>query len=289
MRLVQFASITKKMALAAVGLFLLLFLPVHLGINLCILREDQGEWYRIASHFMGTNYIVKVFEVVLMATILLHIVIALLLTLENLRARPVRYKVVTKSKTHFMSKYMILTGGFIAVFLVIHFINFYFVKLDIVEGKYSAKLEQIDQHFQAKAKLMQNGELKEDEQTKLVAQYQALSNISPDKVDAKGKNLINLSKEEVIQYCGEDFKHVEPDFYVMSKDFFKNKYYSLLYLLSFIVLGLHLMHAINSLAQTFGLSHTKYNNAIEIFAIAYSIIIPLGFAIIPIAIMFFGY
>lgn len=287
MRLVQFASITKKMALAAVGLFLLLFLPVHLGINLCILRDDGGEWYRIASHFMGTNYIVKVFEVVLIATVLLHIIIAIIITIENLIARPVRYKVALKSKTHFMSRYMIFTGGFVGVFLIIHFINFYFVKLDLIDGRYTAQLEKVDQSFQKKAKKM--AEMSEEEQGVLIAQYQALSEISPDKIDIKGKNLINLSKEEVITYCGEDFKHAEPDFYIMSKDLFKNKYYSLLYLFSFVILGLHLMHAINSLAQTFGLSHKKYNNAIEAVAIVYAIIIPLGFAIIPIAVMYFGY
>ena len=127
MQIVKLTSITKKLAMGALGAFLLIFLPAHMGMNLCIIRSDGGEWYRNVCHFMGTNYIVKIFEVVLMATILLHIVIALLLTLENWKARPVRYKVVTKSKTHFMSKYMIWTGGIIAVFLVIHFINFYFV------------------------------------------------------------------------------------------------------------------------------------------------------------------
>jgi hypothetical protein len=43
MKLIQFASITKKIALASFGLFLLLFLPVHLGINLCLLREEDGD------------------------------------------------------------------------------------------------------------------------------------------------------------------------------------------------------------------------------------------------------
>ena len=108
MKLVKLASITKKMTLAAVGAFLLIFLPMHMGLNLCIIRDDGGEWYRNVCHFMGTNWIVKVFEVILLATVLIHVIVAILLTIENLRARgSVRYAVPSKTKTHFDSKYII--------------------------------------------------------------------------------------------------------------------------------------------------------------------------------------
>jgi len=286
MKLIQFASITKKMALAAFGIFLVVFLPVHMGINLCILRDDGGEWYRNACHFMGTNYIVKVFEIVLMACIVLHIIIAIILTIENWLARPVRYKVSSKTKTHTMSRYMIWTGGLIACFIILHFINFYFVKYNIVEGKYCANIDQVDKHFQQKALKLQSGELNEKDQAKLMAQYQAISQIAPSKMDKSQKTLVNLSKEDVKTYCGEDFKEAEPDFYTMCRELFANRLYSLIYLLVFIVMGFHLVHAINSLAQTFGLNHKKYNSTIEWIAIGYAIIIPAGFAIIPLWVMF---
>ena len=93
MSLVKFASITKKMTIAAVGAFLLVFLPMHMGLNLCILREDGGEWYRNVCHFMGTNWIVKIMEVVLMLSVLVHVVVAILLTVENKKARPIGYAV----------------------------------------------------------------------------------------------------------------------------------------------------------------------------------------------------
>lgn len=286
MKLIQFASITKKMALAAFGIFLVVFLPVHMGINLCILRDDGGEWYRNACHFMGTNYIVKVFEIVLMACIVLHIIIAIILTIENWLARPVRYKVSSKTKTHTMSRYMIWTGGLIACFIILHFINFYFVKYNIVEGKYCANIDQVDKHFQQKALKLQSGELNEKDQAKLMAQYQAISQIAPSKMDKSQKTFVNLSKEDVKTYCGEDFKEAEPDFYTMCRELFANRLYSLIYLLVFIVMGFHLVHAINSLAQTFGLNHKKYNSTIEWIAIGYAIIIPAGFAIIPLWVMF---
>jgi hypothetical protein len=71
MQIVKLTSITKKLAMGALGAFLLIFLPAHMGMNLCIIRSDGGEWYRNVCHFMGTNYIVKIFEVVLLAIIII--------------------------------------------------------------------------------------------------------------------------------------------------------------------------------------------------------------------------
>ena len=48
--------------MACAGLFLIVFLLVHLGINLCLLRSDP-TWFNDASHFMGANYVVKVLEI----------------------------------------------------------------------------------------------------------------------------------------------------------------------------------------------------------------------------------
>jgi len=115
--------------MAFLGIFLMIFLVVHLGINLCLLRSDGGAWFTAAAHFMGTNYVIKVFEVILMGGFVFHILIGIILQIQNWMARPVRYKVINKTYTPFMSKYMIYTGGIVLVFLIIHFMNFYFIKL----------------------------------------------------------------------------------------------------------------------------------------------------------------
>ncbi len=130
----RFSSITKKIWMAFLGLFLMIFLVVHLGINLCLLRDDGGAWFTAAAHFMGTNYIVKVFEIGLFAGFILHILLGIILQVQNWMARPVRYMVSNKTETPFLSKYMIYTGGIVLVFLVIHFINFYFIKLGWVSN-----------------------------------------------------------------------------------------------------------------------------------------------------------
>jgi succinate dehydrogenase / fumarate reductase, cytochrome b subunit len=128
----KFSSITKKIFMAAAGLFLAIFLLVHLGINLTLLRDDDGAWFKAASTFMSTNYIIKIFEIVLFGGFLLHILIGIILTLQNWSARPVGYYKANRSETSFFSKYMIWTGLVILIFLAIHFMNFYFVKLGLV-------------------------------------------------------------------------------------------------------------------------------------------------------------
>ncbi|MCX6246126.1 MAG: succinate dehydrogenase cytochrome b subunit [Bacteroidetes bacterium] len=125
----HFSSITKKIWMAGLGLFLMTFLLVHLSINLCLLRNDGGEWFRTAAHFMGTNYIIKGFEIVLFGGFIFHVLLGIILQLKNWLSRPVRYRVTNKTPTPFLSKYMIYTGAVVLIFLVIHMFNFFFIKM----------------------------------------------------------------------------------------------------------------------------------------------------------------
>src|ERR1035437_10191111 len=124
------------------GLFLCTFLVVHLAINLLLLRNDGGEAFKIGVEFMTTNPVVKIMEYVLFGGFLIHIIWGTILQMENWMARPKRYAVTNYSQTSFFSKYMIHTGAIIFVFLVIHLMNFYAVKLGLVavpagvEGKH---------------------------------------------------------------------------------------------------------------------------------------------------------
>lgn len=128
-----FSSITKKIIMGVFGLFLALFLLVHLTINLMLLAGDDGEMFKTASHFMTTNILVKIFEYVLFGGFIIHILIGLILTIKNWISRPVRYHVVNKSHTEFFSKYMIYTGAIIFVFLMLHFMHFFFIKVGLVQ------------------------------------------------------------------------------------------------------------------------------------------------------------
>ncbi len=119
------SSIGKKLMMALAGLFLAVFLLVHLGINLCIILFEDPRIFNIAAHFMATNILIKIFEIVLFGGIFLHIIYGLIVQTINWIARGQRYKVYNNAQTSFFSKFMIHTALIILVFLVIHLFDFY--------------------------------------------------------------------------------------------------------------------------------------------------------------------
>lgn len=119
--------------MALAGLFLLTFLPLHLIINLMLLKSDPDP-FNEAARFLATFPLIKIFEVVLFGAILIHISWGILIQIQNWLARPVGYVSINKSETSFFSRFMIWTGASVLTFLVLHFFNFYFIKLGLVPG-----------------------------------------------------------------------------------------------------------------------------------------------------------
>jgi len=119
------SSIGKKLMMSLAGLFLIVFLLVHMGINLLVIIYDDPMVYNKAAHFMSSNILIKIFEIVLFGGILLHIIYALVLQIQNWIARPNRYNKANYSNTSFFSQFMIHTAVIILVFLVIHMVDFY--------------------------------------------------------------------------------------------------------------------------------------------------------------------
>ncbi|NLJ43625.1 MAG: succinate dehydrogenase cytochrome b subunit [Bacteroidales bacterium] len=133
MNKILFSSISKKFVMALAGLFLVLFLPVHLTINFMLLKSDPGP-FNNAARFMATFPVIRIFEIVLISALLIHITWGITLQIGNWLARPVGYAGGSKSETAFFSKFMIWTGASVLIFLVLHFINFYFIRLGLVKG-----------------------------------------------------------------------------------------------------------------------------------------------------------
>lgn len=119
--------------MALAGLFLLMFLPVHLVINLMLLKSDPEPFNR-AAHFMATFPVIKIIEIVLIAALLIHLSWGIFIQIQNWLTRPVGYVSGNKSETSFFSKFMIWTGASVLTFLVLHFFNFFFIKLGLVPG-----------------------------------------------------------------------------------------------------------------------------------------------------------
>jgi succinate dehydrogenase / fumarate reductase, cytochrome b subunit len=118
------SSVGKKLIMSLAGLFLIAFLLVHLGINLLIFMESP-EAFNKAAHFMGTNIIIKIMELVLFGGFFLHMIFGALVTIQNWIARPVGYKKTYPSQTSFFSKYMLHTAIVLTIFIVLHLFDFY--------------------------------------------------------------------------------------------------------------------------------------------------------------------
>ena len=70
--------------------------------------------------------------------------------------------------------------------------------------------------------------------------------------------------------------------YDLVVNLFTNPYYTAVYVIAFIVLGVHLNHGFKSAFQSMGANHKKYNPLIKTVSTVYSIVIALGFSTIAI-------
>ena len=122
------SSIGKKFIMGITGLFLILFLIVHCFINALIFINDGGLTFNIGAHFMATNWLIRAGEIVLFIGLLVHIFQALRLTLQNQKARPVKYAVNDgKANSKWYSRSMGLLGTLLLIFLVVHLKDFWVV------------------------------------------------------------------------------------------------------------------------------------------------------------------
>jgi succinate dehydrogenase / fumarate reductase, cytochrome b subunit len=121
-----YTSIGRKFLMSITGLFLIMFIFVHLTINLMLIFDDSGDLFNIAAHFMATNPVIKIIEPVLALGFVIHIIWSVILTLQNMKARPVKYaKTRQAENSAFVSRNMWILGALIAVFLGIHLYNFW--------------------------------------------------------------------------------------------------------------------------------------------------------------------
>ena len=75
---------------------------------------------------------------------------------------------------------------------------------------------------------------------------------------------------------------VEGDLFNEVKIAFAEPWVVIVYLLGLVALAMHLLHGFQSAFQTLGLNHPKYTPLIKGLGWAYSILVPLGFATMPI-------
>jgi len=119
---------TYKTVGALTGLFLCVFLIVHLSAN-CILLLPEGtarELYNAYSETLRESLLIKLVAYALYASILLHLLFAVVITVKNRKARPKGYRQFNyKKNSSWVSQNMGLLGVAILLFLVVHLANFW--------------------------------------------------------------------------------------------------------------------------------------------------------------------
>ncbi len=221
------SSIGQKLIMSLTGLFLILFLVVHLIGNFQLLADDGGEAFNLYTKFMTSNPLIKIISYGLYFFILLHTVMGIMLKGNSRASRgPVGYavkKTRAVGTSGFLSSRMAWFGMIILVFLILHMYQFWLQ--------------------------------------------------------------MKMGATPMVTYPGHEGEY--KDLYSMVIETFKDSTFVVIYVLSMIVIGLHLWHGFQSAFQSMGLNHRKYTPLIKGIGKAYSILIPAGFAIIPVLVYLF--
>ena len=120
------SSIGKKVLMSVTGMALILFLTFHACMNVVALID--GDAYNMVCEFLGTNWYALVGTAALAALAVGHILYAVILTLENRKARGNnRYAVTAKpEKVEWASQNMFVLGVIVILGLFLHLYNFWF-------------------------------------------------------------------------------------------------------------------------------------------------------------------
>lgn len=206
-------SIGRKFIMGLTGIFLILFLIVHCGINALIFLNDGGETFEAAAHFMSANWLIRTMEIGLFLGFIVHIVWALIVTLRNREARPEGYAVSgATANSKWYSRSMGLLGTLILIFLIVHLRHFW-----------------------------------------------------------------------VVSRLTDEITGGNTTLFAVMQEVFSELWVVVLYVAAMVSLSYHLMHGFQSAFQSLGLNHKKYTPAIQAIGFWYSIIIPIIFAAMPIA------
>ncbi len=121
------SSIGKKQIVATTGLLLILFVVGHLAGNLIIYLGPEA-FNNYAKKLAGLRPGLYFVEVGLALVFLTHILVTALLIIQNIKARPVGYRVYGDSgERSFATRLMPYTGTFLLIFIIWHLFDFTFI------------------------------------------------------------------------------------------------------------------------------------------------------------------
>ena len=215
------SSVGKKFVMGLTGIFLILFLIVHVSVNATIWAMDDGQMFNKAAHFLGETVVPRVLEIGLFIGFILHIVQAYMLEVQNRTRRGVGYQIPMGNKgSKWYSRYMGWLGTFVLLFLIIHLKNFW-----------------------------------------VPSRFTEMPKASYPPVEVN-------------------------DLFSLMKETFQNGWIVLIYLIGCLALAYHLMHGFQSAFRSLGVYNSRYLRLINGIGIAFAVIVPLAFAMMPISMYF---
>jgi len=118
-------SLGKKVVMAVTGAILLLFVVGHLVGNLQIYIPDGGVKINAYGRLLHSNLaLLWTVRTVMMGCVLLHLIAATALTIQNWKARPVGYARKSWREADYAARTMVIGGPIIALFVVGHLLHF---------------------------------------------------------------------------------------------------------------------------------------------------------------------
>lgn len=251
-------SVGRKWLMALTGLFLSLFLIIHMLGNLALFKNDGGMAFNQYTIFMTTFMPIKVVSYLLYATILLHALNGFYLMNRNRQARPVRYESRKDTRSSsWASRNMGVLGIVLFAFIITHMANFW----------YAYKFGEM----QWKSYVVESstGKLMKEEVLPL------------ETVQQQG------FKAGTFEYMGSEVL-ICKDLYGVVKEAFSNPFLVAFYVIAMIALSYHMLHGFQSSFQTLGIRHPRYAGLIKgTGTLVFALIIPALFAAMPVYFFFY--
>src|SRR5690554_8084165 len=121
------STLGRKLLMALTGLFLVIFLIGHVTGNMLLFKDDGGQAFNEYAKFMTTNQFIQVLSILTYVSVLAHVVVSILLTIRNRKARPIGYaERNASSNSSWSSRNMGILGTIILVFLAVHLQGFWY-------------------------------------------------------------------------------------------------------------------------------------------------------------------
>jgi succinate dehydrogenase / fumarate reductase cytochrome b subunit len=248
------SSLGAKYVMALTGLALIGFVVAHMTGNLLV-YAGQGALNSYAAALKHRPALLWAARLGLLAVFVIHVILGVRLTRQNVQARPVGYVREGTLEANWASRHMLLTGLVLLAFVVYHLAHFTFgvVKKADVQST-PAGLVRVDKNYLDLAE----------------ARTAREKTFHPDP---------NVSMADP----PSDLE-VRQDVYSMVVNGFRNPWITLSYLAAMAFLGLHLWHGGSSWFQSLGMNHPRYNAVFRGFGPVLAILVVAGNCSIPLSV-----